>query len=139
MRTAPSFTLDPSSIVYIPILGRVPCGPIKEAITEDGKCFPLPESILDNGDYFILEASGDSMIDAGIDEGDYILVKQQNTASEGEIIVALIDGNSTIKRIHYDDVKKKYILCPENPKYANQAYDHLDIQGVAVKIIKNLK
>ena len=136
--TVPSFTLDPSSIVYIPILGRVPCGPVKEAITEDDKCFPLPESILDNGDYFILEASGDSMIGAGIDEGDYVLVKQQNTADEGEIVVAIVDGSTTIKRIHYDDANQQYVLCPENPKYAKQACDHLDIQGIAVKIIKNL-
>ena len=134
----PSFTLDPSSIVYIPILGRVPCGPVKEAITEDDKCFPLPESILDNGDYFILEASGDSMIGAGIDEGDYILVKQQNTANEGEIVVAMVDGNTTIKRIHYDNNNKKYVLCPENPKYTSQTYNHIDIQGIAVKIIKNI-
>ena len=138
MRTAPSFTLDPSSIVYIPILGRVPCGPIKEAITEDDKCFPLPESILDNGNYFMLEASGDSMIGAGIDEGDYILVKQQNTANEGEIVVAIVDGNTTIKRIHYDDANQQYVLCPENPRYTKQTFGHLDIQGIAVKIIKNL-
>lgn len=136
--TVPSFTLDPSSIVYIPILGRVPCGPVKEAIAEDDKCFPLPESILDNGDYFILEASGDSMIGAGIDEGDYILVKHQNTANEGEIVVAIVDGNTTIKRIHYDDANQQYVLYPENPRYTEQTFDNLDIQGIAVKIIKNL-
>ncbi len=132
------FTLDPNSIVYIPVLGRVPCGPVKEAITENERCFPLPESILDKGDYYILVASGDSMIDVGIDDGDYILVKQQNTANEGDIIVALVDGNTTIKRIHYDDTSKKYVLCPENINYSPNAYDHLEIQGIAVKVIKNL-
>ena len=78
------------------------------------------------------------MIGAGIDEGDYVLVKQQNTANEGEIVVAMVDGNTTIKRIHYDNNNKKYVLCPENPKHINQIYDHLDIQGIAVKIIKNI-
>ena len=86
----------------------------------------------------MLEASGDSMIGAGIDEGDYILVKQQNTANEGEIVVAIVDGNTTIKRIHYDDANQQYVLCPENPRYTKQTFGHLDIQGIAVKIIKNL-
>ena len=136
--TAPSFTLEPGNVVYIPILGRVPCSPIKEAITDDQKCCPLPESILDNGDYFILKAAGDSMIGVGIDEGDYVLVKQQNTANEGEIVVAIVDGSTTIKRIHYDDTNQQYVLCPENPQYTKQAFNHLEIQGIAVKIIRNL-
>ncbi len=131
-------TPDSTGILYIPILGRVPCGPLREAITENEKCLPILESILDRGNYYILVASGDSMIDAGIDEGDYVLVKQQNTAVEGEIVVAMIDGDTTIKRIHYDDINKKYVLCPENAQYTECAYDHVDIQGIAVKVIKNL-
>lgn len=136
--SAPSFTLDPSSIVYIPILGRAPCGPIKEAITENDQCFPFPETVLDNGDYYMLVASGDSMIDAGIDDGDYVLVKQQNIANEGEIVVAMIDGDTTIKRIHYDDSNKKCVLCPENDNYLCQSYDNIDIQGVVIKVIKDV-
>lgn len=132
------FTLESSSIAFIPILGRVPCGPAKEAITENEKCLPLPESILDNGDYYILVASGDSMIDAGIEDGDYVLVKQHATASEGEIVVALIEGDTTIKRIHFDDVNKRIVLYPENSQYQPCSYKDLDIQGVAVKVIKNL-
>lgn len=135
---APCFTLEPSSVVYIPVLGRVPCGPPKEAITNEDKCFPLPESILDNGNYYVLEASGDSMVGIGIDDGDYILVKQKNTASEGDIIVAMIDGDTTIKRIHYDNDNRKYVLRPENPKYSSMTYDYLDIQGVVVKVIKDI-
>lgn len=127
-----------TTIVFIPILGRVPCGPAKEAITENEKCLPLPESILDNGDYYILVASGDSMIDAGIEDGDYVLVKQQETACEGEIVVALIEGDTTIKRIHFDDVNKRIVLYPENSQYQPCSYKDLDIQGVAVKVIKNL-
>lgn len=136
--SAPSFTLDPSSIVYIPILGRAPCGPIKEAITENDQCFPFPETVLDNGDYYMLVASGDSTIDAGIDDGDYVLVKQQNIANEGEIVVAMTDGDTTIKRIHYDDSNKKCVLCPENQNYLCQSYDNIDIQGVVIKVIKDV-
>ena len=132
------FTLERTSAVYIPILGRVPCGPVKEAITENEICLPLPESILDNGDYYILVASGDSMIDAGIEDGDYVLVKQQVTACEGEIVVALIEGSTTIKRLHFDDDNKRIVLYPENDQYEPCSYKDLDIQGVAVKVIKNL-
>lgn len=136
--TVTSFSLESSNVIYIPILGRVPCGPIKEAIANEDKCFPFPESILDNGEYFILEASGDSMVGVGIVDGDYVLVKQKNTANDGEIVVAMVDGNTTIKRIHYDNDNRKYILCPENTKYSCIAYDHVDIQGVVVKVIKDI-
>lgn len=78
------------------------------------------------------------MIGAGIDESDYVLVKQQKTANEGEIVVAMVDGNTTIKRIHYDNDNKKYVLCPENPKYLQHPYDHVDIQGVVIKVIKDV-
>lgn len=134
----PTIPLTSTNIMYIPILGRVPCGPVKEALVENEKCFPMLESVLDNGEYYILIASGDSMINAGIDDGDYILVKQQNTANDGEIVVALVEGETTIKRIHYDDKSKKIMLCPENDKYESTPYDHIDIQGIAVKVIKNL-
>ena len=134
----PAIPLTNTNIICIPILGRVPCGPVKEALVENEKCFPMLESVLDNGEYYILVASGDSMINAGIDDGDYILVKQQNTANDGAIVVALIEGETTIKRIHYDDKNKKIMLCPENDKYKSTSYAHVDIQGLAVKVIKNL-
>lgn len=132
------FTTENASVVYIPILGMVPCGPIKEAITESESYLPLPASILDNGNYYILIASGDSMIDAGIEDGDYVLVKQQVTAREGEIVVALIEGGTTIKRIHFDNDNKQIVLYPENSQYLPYSYKELNIQGVAVKVIKNL-
>lgn len=135
---APAILLTSTNIINIPILGRIPCGPVKEALVENEKCFPMLESVLDNGEYYILIASGDSMINAGIDDGDYILVKQQNTANNGEIVVALVEGETTIKRIHYDDESKKIMLCPENDKYKSTPYDHIDIQGIAVKVIKSL-
>lgn len=134
----PSFSLDFSNIVYIPILGRVPCGPLKEAIADSDKCFPMPESVLPNGNYYILQASGDSMIDAGIEDGDDILIKQQNVANEGDIVVAYIDGETTIKRIHFDDANQLIVLRPENDRYNPITYKQIEIQGVAVKVMKSL-
>ena len=136
--STPSFSLDFSNIVYIPIFGRVPCGPLKEAIADSDKCFPMPESVLPNGDYYILQASGDSMIDAGIEDGDDILIRQQNIANEGDIVVAYIDGETTIKRIHFDDTNQQVVLRPENAQYEPKAYKHIEIQGVAIKVLKSL-
>ena len=132
------FCLDSANIAYIPILGRVPCGPLQQAIEESDNCFPMLESILPNGDYFIHEARGDSMIEAGIEEGDYVLVRKQPTANEGEVVVALIEGESTIKRIHFDDANRAIVLKPENSQYEAHSYRNLDIQGVAIRVIKKL-
>lgn len=132
------FTLNSDNIAYIPILGRIPCGPLKQAIVESDYCFPMPESILPNGDYYILEARGDSMIEAGIEDGDYVLIRRKPDAQEGEIVVALIEGETTIKRIHFDDINKSIVLKPENSRYEAHSYKNLDIQGVAIRVIKKL-
>ena len=68
-----------------------------------------------------------------------IIVKSQPIANDGEIVVALIDGETTLKRVYHDDKHKKIILHPENTKYKDIAYDTLDIQGVAVHVIKKLR
>lgn len=125
--------------VNIPILGRIPCGPLNEAYPENEEYYPIPESALGKGDYFIITASGDSMINAGINDGDYVLVRQQTTANNGDIVVALIGTETTLKRINYDNVNQKIILKPENENYHPYVYDRVDIQGVAVSVIKNLK
>ena len=134
-----AISLETSNIIYIPILGRVPCGSAKEALVDSDAYLPLPKSILDNGDYYILVASGDSMIGAGIENGDYVLVKQQTTAREGEIVVALIDGCTTLKRLHFDKYSKKIILYPENSEYEPSSYEKIEIQGIAVKVFKDLQ
>lgn len=136
--SVPFFSFDVSKIAYVPILGRVPCGPLKEAVEECENCFPIPESVLPNGDYYILRATGDSMINVGIEDGDEILIRQQNVANEGDIVVAYIEGETTIKRIHYDNTNQLIILKPENDQYKSQAYKEIDIQGIAIKVMKDL-
>lgn len=123
----------------LPVLGKIACGDAKDSVNVDGQYFPIVDSILATGEYFVIIADGDSMIDAGIDEGDYIIVKSQPTAEDGDIVVALIDGETTLKRIRFDDKNKNIILHPENNKYEDIVYDCLDIQGVAVHVIKRLK
>jgi len=79
------------------------------------------------------------MVDAGIDDGDYVIVKSQPVAEDGQIVVAFIDGETTLKRFFRDEKNKKIILHPENENYEDIAYDYLEIQGIAVHVIKKIK
>lgn len=126
------------NMVFLPILGNVACGDLSEAIMEGDEYFPISRTVLGFGDYFVLRASGDSMIDAGIDDGDLVIIKLQNTADNGQIVLARIDNEVTLKRLLKDEDQRKIVLHPENSKYGNLAYKDFVIQGVAVKVIKSL-
>ena len=120
----------------VPVLGRVACGlPIlaEENIEE---YVSLPVSLFGKGEFYILRAKGESMIDAGIDDGDLVLVRQQNTAEYNQIVVALIEDEATLKR--YRPEADRVILHAENPEFEDIIVDSCAIQGVAVKVIKDL-
>lgn len=124
---------------WLPISGAIPCG---EPQTEEelNDCFiEFPTSLLGKGEYFVLLADGESMTDAGIDDGDYVIVRKTNTADYGKIVVALDNDNrNTLKRLEFDNEKKRPYLQPENKKYEDIYPAELSIQGVAEKVIKNL-
>ena len=124
-------------ITRLPIVGRIPCGLPDEQneCTEDHIDFPV--SLLGNGQYFVLYAYGDSMINAGIEAGDLVIVRSQKEAAPGEIVVAIDNDNkNTLKRLSYDG--KRYYLHAENNSYPDIYPEKLEIQGVAVKVIKEL-
>lgn len=128
-----------NNVSYVPLLGRVACGlPIfaEENIEE---YLPIPSKILGNGNHFILKAKGDSMINAGINDGDYIIVRQQDTAEIGQIVIALIDDEATLKRYYVDNEKNQIRLHAENQNYQDMFFDNVLIQGIAVKIIKDIE
>ena len=79
------------------------------------------------------------MIGANIDDGDLVIVRQQDTAKEGEIVVALVNDEATLKRFYIDKKRKKIRLHPENPELSDMFFDKVDIQGVAIKVIKDVK
>ena len=122
----------------VPIIGAVPCGSpqIEEENIEE--YVTLPAAIFGKGDFFILRASGHSMIDAGIDDGDLVVIKKQITAEDGDIVVALVENQNTLKRIYRDTQKKKNILHPENKAMEDIVVDECSIQGVACHVIKAL-
>ena len=120
-----------------PIVGSIPCGSPQYEEENIEEYVSLPTAIFGKGDFFILRASGQSMIEAGID-GDLVVVKKQVEAKEGDIVVALVDNQNTLKRYFRDDENKKIILHPENKKMKDIIVDECCIQGVACHIIKEL-
>ena len=128
------------NIVRLPISGAVPCGEPQSEEEWKGDFVEFPASLLGSGDFYILMADGDSMTDAGIDKGDYVIVRRTNSAEFGKIVVALDnEQRNTLKRLAFDTKTKRPYLHPENKKYKDIYPDTLSIQGVAEMVIKNLK
>lgn len=121
------------------IVGSIPCGPAETEEEFIEEYVDLPTAIFGDGPFYILSADGDSMINAGIDDGDLVVIRKQNTARSGDIVVALVNENeNTLKRYYVDDVNHRVILHPENPNYEDMPFDSVIIQGVAVNVIKSL-
>ena len=120
--------------VSVPILGEVACGIPKFAEESIEEYVRLPVALFGRGSFFILRAYGDSMIEAGIDDGDLVLIRQQDAAEEGQIVVALIDDEATLKRFYPEPENHRIRLHPENPHMADIFVDRCEIQGVAVKV-----
>lgn len=129
-------------IVNAPFVGKVACGLPQYAEENVQELIPLPASYIGKGTFFVLEADGESMIDAGIEPGDLIIVRQQATANPGDIVVALTsttDSTATLKRYYPEPKMKKIRLHPENSEMEDQYYDAVIIQGVAVRVLKNVE
>jgi len=122
----------------VAILGAVPCGPLTEVEEYVEGYVRLPESLIGHGRFFLLTASGNSMVGAGIQDGDLVLIRQQETAEIGDIVVALVDNEVTLKRLEFDEDRKSYYLHPENKRMRDIYVDQLTVQGVAVKVLKDL-
>ena len=124
--------------MFVGVVGTISCGLPVFAEQNIETYIPLPKALLGNGKFFMLRASGDSMINAGINDGDFVVIRQQETASNGDIVVALIDNEVTLKRFYVDLKNHKIRLHPENDNYADMCFDNVTVQGVAVKVIKSL-
>ena len=96
--------------------------------------FPFPANLLPNKETFILRVKGDSMINMGIYEGDQIIVRKQNTASNGEVIVALVDDSATVKRFYKENGHIR--LQPENDFMAPIIVDDCEILGKVIGLIR---
>lgn len=121
-----------------PIIGSVACGEPQYEEENFEAYVALPDALFGPGEHFILRAKGESMIEAGIDPGDLVVVRKQNTADEGDIIVALVDNETTLKRFYIDKDKKCVRLHPENKTMKDILVNSCYIQGVAQHVIKAL-
>ena len=124
--------------VSVPILGEVACGIPKFAEENIEEFVRLPVALFGRGNFFILRAYGDSMVEAGIDDGDLVLIRKQDTAEEGQIVVALIDDEATLKRFYPEPENHRVRLHPENSRMNDIFVDRCEIQGIAVKVLKEL-
>lgn len=117
----------------------VSCGLPSEPNVEEAEIIPLPTALVGEGKFFILTAKGDSMTGIGVDDGDLVIVREQNTCRDGDYAVVLVNGNETLlKTITYLPDKKAYLLHAENPDYDDRIERNVQIQGVATQVIKKL-
>ena len=123
----------------VPVLGSVSCGVPKFAEENIEEYVRLPVALFGRGEFFILRANGDSMIEANIDDGDLVLIRQQNYADEGQIVVALMEDEATLKRYYPEPEKRRVRLHPENSRLKDIIVTDCIIQGVAVKVLKDLE
>ncbi len=107
-----TFNLSRREVVNVPLLGRVAAGEPLLAVENIETYFPIPAEYMPNEDTFMLKVRGDSMINAGIFDGDNILVQKQSTASDGDMVVALVDDSATVKTFYKEN--GYYRLQPEN-------------------------
>ena len=122
----------------ISVLGKIAAGTPIEAIQNEVARIPLPANIEKNGEYFGLKVQGDSMIEAGINEGDTVIVKKTDTADNGKIVVALIDDHEAmLKRIRRKG--KTVALESANRNYETKIFgpDRVKVQGVLVSLYRN--
>lgn len=120
----------------IPVLGRIAAGTPILAAEHVEEVLPLPVDLVGNDPVFLLEVKGDSMIEAGILEGDLVAVRSQKDARDGEIVAALIDGEeATVKRLRRHD--GKVILEPANPAYEPMVYTKgVELVGKVVSVLR---
>jgi repressor LexA len=121
---------------YVPMVGRIAAGgPILAEETLD-EVFPLPKQLVGEGTLFMLEVRGDSMVDAAICSGDYVVVRQEQTAENGDIVAALIDGEATVKTFQRKD--GHVWLLPHNDAYDPIDGTHATILGKVTTVLRRM-
>lgn len=121
------------------IVGSIPCGTPDEREAQVEEYLPLSVSFFGKGDFYALRASGNSMIEAQINDGDLVIIREQQTADVGNIVVALTDEDkNTLKRLCFDKDRQSYYLHPENKDMEDIYVSSLRVQGVVTHIIKTV-
>ena len=122
---------------YIPLVGRIAAGGPITAEQEIEETFPLPESLVGSGELFMLKVVGESMIEAAICDGDYVVIRSQKDCNNGEIVAAMIDGEATVKTFSR---KNGHIwLLPANPDFEPINGDTCEILGKVTAVMRSVR
>lgn len=127
-------SLDNNDTIDIPIVGNVAAGVPILAEQNIESTYPVPSNIIKSGEYFILRVQGESMIEAGIFDGDLILVHKTNYADHGDIVVALLDDSATVKRLYKKN--NQVMLVPENSSMEPIIPEYVEILGKVVSLFR---
>ncbi len=128
----------------MPVVGAIACGKPHLAVEDVEAYIPIDREMLGGGEFFGLVADGDSMNDAGIEEGDVVYIRRGSAAEDGDIVVALIEGEygegsyTTLKRFYRDEERECFRLHPENSAYEDIIVKELTVLGIAVRVLKKL-
>jgi repressor LexA len=132
----PGGDISSQGATYVPLVGRIAAGGPILAEEQIEDVFPLPKQIVGEGTLFLLKVAGDSMINAAIADGDWVVVRQQQTAESGDIVAAMIDGEATVKTFKRAD--GHVWLMPHNPAYTPIPGDSATILGRVVAVLRRL-
>jgi len=130
-------TVGTQNAAYVRLLGEIAAGYPRDANQSVEDIFPLPKQLVGEGDLFLLKVVGDSMIDAAIADGDWVVVREQQVAENGEIIAAMIDGEATVKS--YRMSGGHIWLIPHNPAFTPIAGDDATILGKVVSVLRRVR
>ena len=132
----PGIDIPSQEAIYVPLVGRIAAGgPIlAEQSVED--VFPLPRQLVGDGTLFLLKVAGDSMMNAAITDGDWVVVREQKVAENGEIVAAMLDGEATVKTFKQSD--GHVWLIPHNPAYTPILGDEATILGRVVAVLRRI-
>ena len=133
---APAAAPSPAGTVAVPLVGRIAAGGPILAEQDVEAVFPLPRDLVGEGELFMLKVVGDSMIDAAICDGDWVVVRRQPDAENGDIVAALLDDEATVKTLKRRD--GHVWLMPHNPAYAPILGDHPQIMGRVVSVLRRV-
>lgn len=121
-------------LTIAPLVGQIACGEPCFEVENIEESFALPRSVFGSGELFMLRAFGDSMIEVGINKDDLLVIRKQQEAEDGDIVVALTNGENTLKRLYHRN--GKIVLHPENKTMKDIVVKDCEIQGVLVSCIK---
>lgn len=133
-------TAEPANtkpVVDLPLVGRVAAGKPTLAFEEIGDTFPVPRDFLSGGEGFMLRVKGDSMIEDGIRDGDYVIVRRQNVADNGDTVVAMVEDEATVKRFYKENGRVR--LQPANRYMQPMFFDSIDVLGKVVGLVRRMQ